>query len=105
MSLDDRDYMRNENGREHTQRGRCSGLEWEVEEVPGGGQPMTDTLLAGAVGYGVGFLLGFSPFGRILSAAAGAVGSHLASRYHVNLDWDPDRGAPKRDPEPDHRPL
>ena len=100
MTIDDRDYMRDDpSPKSKTQRGSCAGLEWEIEDVADGPSDSKDTLIAGAIGYSVGFVLGFSPFGRMLAAAAGAVGSHVARRYRVSMDWSPDRY--RADAQPD----
>ena len=98
MTIDDRDYMRDDPAQKQTRRGSCAGLEWEIEDVSDGPSDSKDTLIAGAIGYSVGFVLGFSPFGRMLSAAAGVFGSHVARRYRISMDWSLDRA-------PDQRPA
>ena len=35
-------------------------------------------------------LMGLPPQLRLVAAAAGAIAGVIASRYHINLDWDPD---------------
>lgn len=78
--------------------GKVSGLSWEAERCPDASpDDALKTAFGGTlVGYGLGFLFGFSRTGRFLSAGLGACAGAIASRYHLNVDWDPDalRGEP-----------
>lgn len=113
MSLADREYMQASEKPTRKAGGGFSGFRWEVEECPDcPDDNLKTSLFGGAVGYGVGMLLGMTPAGRFLAAAAGAIGASFANRYHFNLDWDPDRyrgddehgDKDRRDPEPRRRP-
>jgi len=77
----------------HRWSGRISGLRWDVERCPDA--RWKDAVEPGVVGGLGGLLLGglsrATPHGRLLVAALGAAAGVFASRYHVNLDWDPDR--------------
>ncbi len=83
--------------------GRISGLRWEAERCPEA--RWSDAPTPAAVGALIGFaaaLFGRAPGSlRLIGAAAGAAVGALASQYHLNLDWDPDRLRGEPLPEPD----
>lgn len=88
-----------------------AGLRYTSEPCPDAtrGDVFKSAALGGGLGWGLSLLLGASPWGRIVSAAAGALVGTYASRHHVYLDWDPDRlryGSGAGDgPPPDDQPL
>lgn len=77
-----------------------SGLKVEVERCPKAETNMQTAVGVGLGSFGVGWLLGWSPMGRLLGAAACTGVGVLASRYHVYIDWDPDRARGEPDPQP-----
>lgn len=77
-----------------------SGLKVEVERCPEAETNMQTAVGLGAGAWGTGWLLGWSPVGRLLGAAVGASVGALANRYHVYIDWDPDRARGEPDLEP-----
>ena len=83
-------------------RGKISGLSWETERCPDAqaGDGLKPAAIGGLIGFGLGHLLRAAPRGRLLLCAAGAFGGFLASRHHLNVDWDPDalRGGSPKDP-------
>ena len=82
-------------------KGQISGLRWEAEKCPDAedGDSMKATLGGGAVGFVGGILMGLPPQLRLVAAVVGAALGHVTTKYHVNLDWDPD--ALRRAPPPD----
>lgn len=88
--------------------GNVSGLRWEAEECPDAtsSDVFRSTASGGAIGFVSGMLLGMSPGLRIVAALAGAAVGHVASKYHLNLDWDPDQlrggGSDDEPPTRDH---
>ncbi len=68
-------------------------MSYEAEECPDGRG--RDGVLAvaggGGLGWLAGMLLGLSPMGRLLGALVGAGAGAALSRFHVRLDWDPDK--------------
>ena len=100
-----------------TYGGQISGLRWEAEKCPDAsdGDLLKVGLGGGAIGFVGGLLMGFSPPMRLIAAAFGALIAQTSTRYHINLDWDPDalRGAPPPsdgdgdddDPRPHPQPL
>ena len=90
MGVADRDYMRDGPA---GFKGSLSGLKLEVEPCPDCSREDTvkGAAIGGAAGFGLSWLLGGSFLGRLIAVAAGAATGALASRYHVYLDWDPDR--------------
>lgn len=69
-----------------------SGLHVEAVECPEQrDEGWTPALVGGALGWGAALLAGVGAPGRVLATALGALGGSLATRYHLNLDWDPDR--------------
>ena len=72
--------------------GKLGGLRWEAEPCPDAAQGDTIKLGAGGglVGFASALLMGLPPQLRLVAAAAGAIAGAVASRYHLNLDWDPD---------------
>ena len=97
-----------------TYKGRISGLRWEAEACPDarGEDTLKNAAIGGGVGYLSAILLGVSPQLRLVVAGLGALAGHVATKYHLNLDWDPDqlRGdeppppAPRDDDDFDPRP-
>jgi hypothetical protein len=82
--------------------GALSGLRWEAEECPDATSSdiFRSTAGGGAIGFVSGLLLGMSPAMRIVAALAGAAVGHVSSKYHLNLDWDPDQLRGGGDDEP-----
>ncbi len=93
--------MTEASGESRTYKGKLGGLRWEAESCPDATSP--DTLKAtaggGLLGFGGAILMGLPPQLRLVAVAAGAIAGALASRYHLNLDWDPDfmRDSPSDD--------
>jgi hypothetical protein len=96
---------------EQTDAGRfswgVSGLKLEIERCP---DAADSTCMKNAAGLGVGtwgagWLLGWSPMGRLMGAAVGATVGILAGRYHVYMDWDPDRARGRPEPEAEPMPM
>jgi hypothetical protein len=105
MGVADRAYM-GEGAKAGGFKGSLSGLKLEVERCPDCSREdsIKGAAVGGAVGYGVSWLLGGSLVGRVVGAALGATTGALAARYHLYLDWDPDRvrygDDPSRGPVP-----
>ena len=73
-----------------------SGLRVEAVECPEQhDEGWTPALVGGALGWGAALMAGVGAPGRVLATALGALGGCLATRYHLNLDWDPNR-VPRR---------
>lgn len=91
MPVSGRAYMAD--GRRGGFKGSISGVKLEVEPCPDCSREDTikGAAVGGAAGFGLLWLLGASPVGRLIMAAVGAGLGAAASRYHVYLDWDPDR--------------
>ena len=72
--------------------GSMSGLHWEVEQCPDASpnDALKPAFLGGLLGFAVGFLTHTGMPGRLLLTGVGAVLGASASKYHVNVDWDPD---------------
>ena len=73
--------------------GKFSGLSYEAEPCPE--CRLTDQLKGaaggGLIGWGAAtFLLGASPFGRLLGAGLGLAAGAVAAKWHVRVDWDPE---------------
>ena len=89
--------------------GELSGLSWEVEACPDCVQG--DTLKAaaggGLIAWGAAMLLGIRSPGRLLAGVVGAAAGALASNFHMNFDWDPDRfrGEAQQDEDEDDGPA
>ena len=85
--------------------GKLGGLRWEAEACPDATSRETIKATAGGslAGFASAFLLGLPPQLRLVAAAAGGLAGALASKYHLNLDWDPDslRGTPPSDEDDD----
>ncbi|MGE0712002.1 MAG: hypothetical protein AB7N76_20385 [Planctomycetota bacterium] len=85
----------------------CSGFHLEAQECPEcqPGDAWAPALVGGALAWGLALLSGVGAPGRVLAATLGAGAGALASRFHLNLDWDPDRLHPRRRrPPADDRP-
>lgn len=91
MGIADRAYMGDE--RPGGFKGTFSGLKVEVEPCPDCSRE--DTLkgaaVGGALGFGLSLLTRGTFMGRLIGAGLGAAAGALASRYHLYMDWDPDR--------------
>ena len=76
-------------------RRECSfaGLRYTADPCPDAsrGDLFKSAAVGGGLGWGVSFLLGASPLGRLVGVTAGALLGTYASRHHVYVDWDPDR--------------
>jgi hypothetical protein len=72
--------------------GRLSGFSYDAEPCPEARS--MDQLKAaaggGLVGWGVGFLLGASPVGRLLAIGLGAAVGGVAAKWHLRGEWDPE---------------
>jgi hypothetical protein len=85
--------------------GKLSGLSYDAEPCP---ESTSRDQLKGAaggglLGWGVSFLLGASPGGRLMALLLGAGAGALAAKWHLRVDWDPEalrRSPPPRSDEP-----
>lgn len=72
--------------------GSFSGLRYDAEPCPE--STTRDQVKAaaggGLVGWGLTFLLGASPAGRLLGLLVGGATGALAARWHLRVDWDPE---------------
>ena len=89
-----------------TYSGQISGLRWEAERCPDAedSDSLKATLGGGALGFVGGLLMGMPPQLRLVAAAVGAAFGHVTTKYHINLDWDPDAlrpPAPRDDDDDD----
>jgi hypothetical protein len=95
----------------NTYSGKLGGLRWEAESCPDATTEDSLKLSAGGglVGFASALLMGLPPQLRLVVAAAGAIAGAVASKYHLNVDWDPDafrQGSPPPGPdEPGDLPL
>lgn len=101
MGVADRAYM-GEEGRPGGFKGSLSGLKVEVEPCPDCSREDTfkGAAVGGALGFALSWLLGGTLVGRLIGAAVGAGSGALAARYHLYVDWDPDRVRYGDDPNP-----
>jgi len=78
--------------------GGFSGLRYEAEACPDADGALKAAAVGGAAGFAGAWLIGAHPVFRLLAAGAGAAAGAVLTRYHLYLDWDPDRyrlgGAP-----------
>ncbi len=80
--------------------GSYSGLRYEAEACPEccSRQALEGAAWGGAIGWAASMLLGGGASARILGAAAGAAAGAALRRWHLRLEWDPDRARGERTP-------